>query len=313
MQRSGGTPYPAEDSPPSQSPAGGPGLTLADHAISAFLHAPIAVAVCEPDGVVARVNDAVTRLLSYPADELVGKDLFRFVEEELLGHAIAACTSLRDGSAETIVHDTRLHTKDGRILDVRVTTSAVRADSTSHPHTIMHLEDTTDRENLRRRLEHEASHDPLTGLSNRARFLDELQRALPRGVRHGQPVTVFYLDLDDFKAVNDTFGHTTGDRLLVAVGQHVRDSIRPEDTAARLGGDEFAVLCEDTSPEEAARIIERLKGGSWTTGLPRSTSGAVTVTVGVATSPVAGRHLGADELLHAADAAMYAAKSHQRH
>lgn len=299
-------------------------LSLAEHAVSAFLHAPIAIAVCEPDGTVIRVNDAMTRLLGYPAHDLVGRDLFRLVEHDRIGRAIAACASLREGSSDTVVHDTRFHTRDGRLLDVRVTTSAVRADTTTHPHVIMHLEDTTDREDLRRRLQHEASHDPLTGLGNRAYFLDELRRAVPRGRRHEQPVTVLYLDLDDFKAVNDTHGHAVGDQLLVAFARHVRASIRPEDTAARLGGDEFAVLCEDTTTGEAARVVERLTGGSWTSELARlttptavgATPGAVaaaaaaSVTVGAATSPDrSGRRLSAEELLHEADAAMYASKA----
>ena len=305
MRHNDGTQGPTENLP-SHADVGDQTLSLADHAISAFVHAPIAVAVCEPDGAVIRVNDAVTRLLGHPAGELVGKNLFRLVQEDLVSQARAACASLGDGSADTVVLETRLHTKDGRLLDVQVATAAVRADATSHPHLIMHLQDITDREDLRRRLQHEASHDPLTGLSNRSRFLDELQRALPRGARHGQPVTVLYLDLDDFKAVNDTHGHAAGDRLLIAFSQHVRESIRPEDTAARLGGDEFAVLCEDTTAQEAAAIVERLTGGTGT-GWPSEVT--VAATVGVATSPTDAGHLSAEQLLHEADAAMYAAKA----
>ena len=282
------------------------------------MHAPIAVAVCEPSGVVRRVNDAVTQLLGYPEAELVGRDFFRLVQEDLVGEAIAACASLRDGSADTVVHETRFRTGDGRLLDVRVTTSAVRATATAFPHAVMHLEDVTEREDLRRRLQHEASHDPLTGMNNRGRFLDELRRALPRAQRHGQPVTVLYLDLDGFKAVNDTHGHAVGDQVLIAFARHVRASVRPEDTAARLGGDEFAVLCEDTTTQQAALIIERLSSGSWAGGggsaAVGSTVGAtVGVTVGAATSHgVDGRHLDAEQLLHEADAAMYRAKAGRR-
>lgn len=302
---------PAEDDASLPSTVGAQGLSLADHAVSAFLHAPIAVAVCGPDGVVIRVNDALTRLLGYPPQDLVGRDLFRLVEQDRVELAIAACTRLRDGPADVVVHDTRFFSSAGRLLDIRVTTSAVREDATLYPHVVMHLEDTTEREDLRRRLQHEASHDPLTGLGNRARFLDELGRALPRGQRHGQVTTVLYLDLDDFKAVNDTYGHAAGDQLLAAFGQHVKESIRPEDTAARLGGDEFAVLCEDTTMQEAARIVERLTGEALT-GAHGDVS--VAVTVGVATSPdLGGRYLDAQELLQVADAAMYAAKARKWH
>ena len=312
MQHDGDVTRGPGGSDPQHPATTGQTVSLTDHAVSAFLHAPVAVAVCEPDGVVIRVNDAATRLLGYRTRELVGRDLFRLLEQDRIEPAIAACASLREGPTDTVVHDTRFQTQDGRLLDVRVTTSAVRADTTAHPHLIMHLEDTTDREELRRRLQYEASHDSLTGLSNRARFLDELRRALPRGERHGQPVTVLYLDLDDFKVVNDTHGHATGDQLLIAFGRHVRESVRPEDTAARLGGDEFAVLCEDTTPQEAGRIVERLTSGSWASGPPRLPAAAA-VTVGAATSPADdGRHVSAEELLHRADAAMYAAKSREK-
>ncbi|NIZ91617.1 GGDEF domain-containing protein [Kineococcus rubinsiae] len=294
---------------PARSPGGGP--SLADDAISAFVHAPLGVAVCEPTGVVIRVNDAVTRLLGYPAEELVGRDLFRLVEADLVGRALASCASLRDGSADTVVHDTRFRRADGHLLDVRVTTSAVRARETAHPHAVMHLEDISEREDLRRRLQHDATHDALTGLANRTRFLDELRRALPRAERHGQPVTVLYLDLDGFKSVNDTYGHDVGDEVLVAFSRHVRESVRPEDTAARLGGDEFAVLCEDTTAEQAALVVDRLTSGSWAGEVAGVAAGArVGVTVGAATSGAG--PLDAAQLLRDADAAMYAAKARRR-
>jgi diguanylate cyclase (GGDEF)-like protein len=213
-----------------------------------------------------------------------------------------------------VVHETRFHTAGGRLLDVRVTTSAVRATATPSPHLIMHLEDVSDREDLRRRLQHEATHDPLTGLGNRARFLDELRRALPRAERHEQPVTVLYLDLDGFKEVNDTHGHAVGDEVLVAFGRHVRESVRPEDTAARLGGDEFAVLCEDTTAEQAALVVERLTSGSWAQCAADVATGlTVGVTVGAATSGGGGGpRVGAEQLLQDADAAMYEAKARRR-
>lgn len=306
MRHDSGGAAPVDDGDPSVR-------SLAQDAISAFVHAPIAVAVCEPDGVVTRVNDAVTRLLGYPAAELVGRDLFRLVDGPLVAAAVEACRSLREGTTSAVVHETRFRTADGRLLDVRVTTSAVRAGTTAHPHAIMHLEDTTDREDLRRRLQHEATHDPLTGLGNRTRFLDELQRALPRGERHGEPVTVLYLDLDDFKTVNDTRGHATGDRVLRAFADHLRGTVRPEDTTARLGGDEFAVLCEGTTARAAGLVVERLTDGSWGRGPGDGDLPRVGVTVGAATSPGPdGRHLDPEELMHAADAVMYAAKARRR-
>ncbi|WP_338075108.1 sensor domain-containing diguanylate cyclase [Kineococcus vitellinus] len=284
------------------------GASLPADAVSAFLHAPIGVAVCRPDGVLTRVNGAVTRLLGYAEEDLLGRDLFRLVQPELVAGAIAACAGLRERPGETVVHETRFRARDGRSIDVRVTTSAVPATPAAPAHAIMHLEDVSEREDLRRQLEHQASHDALTGLANRAAFVEQLERALPRGERHGEPVTVLYLDLNGFKQVNDRFGHAAGDEVLRGFAAHLRGLLRPEDTAARLGGDEFAVLCEGTAPGQAAVVARRLAEGF------RCAAGAagplqVGVAVGVATSPAAdGCALGTEELLHAADAAMYATK-----
>lgn len=301
----------------------GPAGTLARDAISAFTHAPVAVAVCRPDGVVTRVNHAMTQLLGRPPADLLDRDLFRFVPADLVEDAVAACTSLQDGSADTVVHETRFTTASGGVIDVRVTTSAVRAPDSGPPHAIMHLEDITERVELRRRLEHQASHDDLTGLPNRAHFLGQLHRAQARSDRHRQPFTVLYLDLDDFKTVNDTHGHAAGDQLLVAFADHLRRSIRPEDTAARLGGDEFVVLCEGTTREGAAQVLARLTvpgRHTWAQGVA-GTAG-VSVSAGSATSVVdrpgadpeaAAAPTSPEALLHAADQAMYASKSRPQH
>ena len=302
-----------------------PGHTLAQDAISAFTHAPIAVAVARADGVVTRTNPALSDLLGYSENDLLGRDLFRLVPPDLVGAAIAACMSLQDGSADTVVHETRFTTAAGAVIDVRVTTSAVRTPATGHPHAIMHLEDITERVQLRQRLEHQASHDHLTGLPNRALFLEQLRRAQARSRRHHQPLTLIYLDLDDFKTVNDTLGHAAGDQLLIAFAEHLRRSIRPEDLPARLGGDEFVVLCQDTTAEAAAVVIDRLAGpdsSRWVaelTAVIDALGGHVTVSAGVATTDparetdaqtsVAGGPASPEDLLHAADQAMYVAKA----
>jgi len=291
-------------------PSGGRHRELADDAISAFTHAPIAICVGEPDGVVTRTNEAMTQLLGYHQSDLIGRDLFRLLPADLVAGAVAACASLQRGTHDTVVHETRFTTSTGQLLDVRVTTSAVREPATSSPHVIMHLEDITEREDLRRRLEHQASHDHLTGLANRAHFLDQLQRAMARAHRHRQPATVLYLDLDGFKGVNDDLGHAAGDQLLIAFAEHLRDNVRPEDTVARLGGDEFAVLCEATTAAGAAPVIDRLAADTWSTRTPGARVG---VTIGSATLLQDGLDAStAQALLHAADQAMYAAKAHRR-
>ncbi|MGY1591554.1 putative bifunctional diguanylate cyclase/phosphodiesterase [Geodermatophilus sp. SYSU D00708] len=155
-------------------------------------------------------------------------------------------------------------------------------------------------------LRHQAFHDGLTGLANRALFRDRLQHALQLHRRDLRPVSVVFLDLDDFKVVNDTLGHATGDQLLVRVAERLRDAVRIGDTVARLGGDEFAVLLEDGADTSATttRLLEALRG-------PVSVGGrslSVRASVGVSTLGASDATVDVDELLVRSDLAMYAAK-----
>jgi diguanylate cyclase len=163
-------------------------------------------------------------------------------------------------------------------------------------------------------LHHLAFHDPLTGLANRALFLDRLEHALERAERSGQSVSVAFVDLDGFKAVNDTLGHSAGDALLVGVATRLRGALRSADTLARLGGDEFAVLVEQG--DDATVVARRLLA---TLGTPFHVEGRsveVGASIGVAsleadqdTSPGTLAATRAATLLHRADVAMYAVKA----
>ncbi|GAB1642305.1 putative bifunctional diguanylate cyclase/phosphodiesterase [Krasilnikovia sp. MM14-A1259] len=171
---------------------------------------------------------------------------------------------------------------------------------------VITLRDVTERRRLERDLIHQAFHDSLTGLANRVLFADRLQHALARGARDGTLVGVLFIDLDDFKIVNDTLGHAVGDQLLIAVAQRISGALRAEDTAARLGGDEFAALIENVQDpaavEEAAeRILAAL-------ARPIDVDGEAlqaVASIGITTTPEADN---ADELLRQADLALYVAK-----
>ncbi len=165
---------------------------------------------------------------------------------------------------------------------------------------------------LRRReedLRHSAHHDPLTGLPNRTLFLDRLAQALARaGRRPGARVALLFLDLDGFKDVNDSFGHPTGDRLLVTVAERISQRLRRSDTAARLGGDEFAVLLEEVAGAEAVSAIASDLTGRL--GTPFELEGQrVTLSASVGTAITRTGQEGPDELLSIADTAMYAVKA----
>jgi diguanylate cyclase (GGDEF)-like protein len=170
---------------------------------------------------------------------------------------------------------------------------------------VLNTRDVSERRRLEEQLTHQAFHDPLTGLANRALFRDRVSHALALAQRRGSPVTVLYLDLDDFKNVNDSLGHAEGDRLLISAAERFLACARSADTVARLGGDEFAILIEGSEGHDA--LPERLAAAM---SHPFSLSGnqlRVTASIGVATASPGDS---ADDLLRNADMAMYAAKRH---
>ena len=167
------------------------------------------------------------------------------------------------------------------------------------------IEDVTERKALEGQLATLAFQDPLTSLPNRTLFMDRLKHALDRSRRQGARLAVMFVDLDDFKDVNDSLGHDSGDRALVAVAERLRTCLRPGDTVARLGGDEFTVLLEKTGEAEARRVAERIMDKL---GAPITIDGRrfyLTPSIGVAFGDPASRPA---DILRSADAAMYEAK-----
>ncbi len=160
-------------------------------------------------------------------------------------------------------------------------------------------------------LEHQATHDPLTGLPNRALLLDRLSMALARSTRSGRTVAILFLDLDHFKVVNDSLGHGYGDQLLVRIAERLSESLRPGDTVARFGGDEFIVLCEDLEdPAEATSISERVATAVSSPAALHDTEVFITASIGIAVAH--STDVDPEHLLRDADAAMYQAKDKGR-
>jgi diguanylate cyclase (GGDEF)-like protein len=157
------------------------------------------------------------------------------------------------------------------------------------------------------RLQHQAFHDPLTGLANRALFRERLVLALDRHRSEGQPMALIFADLDDFKAINDSFGHAVGDRLLHAVGDRLDGCVRRDDVVARLGGDEFAVLIE-RQPGDAEPVGRRIMAALREPFVVDGHTVTVTASLGLVVPDRADDTLSADGLLRRADAAMYAGK-----
>jgi diguanylate cyclase (GGDEF)-like protein len=165
-----------------------------------------------------------------------------------------------------------------------------------------------ERKQAENELNHEAVHDSLTGLPNRALFLDRLDQALARSRRQPRPFAVLFVDLNGFKLINDSLGHAVGDQVLVAVAGRLRDTMRESDTAARFGGDEFTILCEDVDDEShAERIVDRISRELEPPFVFEGRPLFVTASIGIAfvVPPI---HHDGETLIRAADAAMYRAK-----
>jgi diguanylate cyclase (GGDEF)-like protein/PAS domain S-box-containing protein len=262
------------------------------------------------DTVVSYVTPPVQRVLGWEPAELLGVELAELIHPEESAYARAFYADMDGDGESTATVEWRVRHRDGSWRQFEVVNASLLDDDAVRG-IVATLRDVTERRELERELEHQAFHDRLTGLANRALFRDRLEHALARRNRNPHPVAVLLLDLDDFKVVNDSLGHAAGDRLLVMVAERLRGHLRASDTTARLGGDEFAVLLDDpASADEATLVAERLVE---VLTAPYQLDGRelfVRASIGVALAAVTGQP--ADELLRDADMAMYAAKAQSR-
>ena len=254
------------------------------------------------DGVISSASRAAWELLGYGGAELAGRPLAELVHPDELALILATGTGGHHRRVEL-----RMRHRNGYWLNVEAVVSDMSADRHVQA-LVLTVRDVSERKAFEEQLRHRAFHDPLTQLPNRALLLDRLQHALSRDGRFDDQIAVLFLDLDDFKLVNDRLGHGCGDELLVMVARRLRSCLRSVDTPARLGGDEFAVLLEgirdiDQAAETATRIIEGLSAPFEVGGLPVPLATSVGVALGTA------KTVSAEELLREADIAMYAAKT----
>ncbi|MEU1010662.1 sensor domain-containing diguanylate cyclase [Streptomyces sp. NPDC005890] len=268
------------------------------------------IMIAAPSGILKYVSPAASDVLGRDADELVGSELAMLIHPEDLGSVVREVRRfLAAGPREepTTRIECRFRSGDGGWLNVESTVNR------HHDGLIFNSRDVTERVRLQAQLQHSAEHDPLTDLANRALFTRRVQQAMSGRRNDNQGIAVLFVDLDDFKSVNDRLGHQAGDELLVWAAHRLRHILGNEDTAARLGGDEFAALVvDDSSRDHSVRerhILELAHRLRISLSQPCTIDGTdieVTASIGVA---FAEPELAAGELLRNADLAMYRAKS----
>jgi diguanylate cyclase (GGDEF)-like protein/PAS domain S-box-containing protein len=273
----------------------------------ALEHAPIGMAVVGLDGRWLEVNRAMCQILGRSEADMLATTWEDVTDADDLATHRRSIGALLDGHGDVHRVEMRYRHSKGHRVWVNLSAALVRSHSGDPRYFIVQVEDITERRLAQAKLAHQAAHDALTGLPNRALLLDRLRHALARQVRSDGGVAVMFLDLDRFKVVNDSMGHTAGDELLCRVAERLSAELRPGDSVSRLGGDEFVVLLEDVdSTEDACEVADRLGASLVQPISVGDASVVVTASIGIAMA----RHAGsdADALLRDADTAMYRAK-----
>jgi diguanylate cyclase (GGDEF)-like protein/PAS domain S-box-containing protein len=271
-------------------------------------HSSEVVILVDRSGLVEYVSESMARVFGYGETDLQGRPLSDIFH-------VDAGTRLREGLAEVAQRpygvlelELPLPHRDGNLCTVQLTITNL-LDNPSVGGLVLNTRDISERRQLEDQLSHQAFHDSLTSLANRALFKDRVEHAVKRSWRGTSSVAVLFLDLDGFKEVNDSLGHAAGDRLLIQVARRLAACVRPSDTVARFGGDEFAVLIEDASDDvELAAVAERILEELRQPFLINDRELHVRASIGIARMMDPDVD-GVDQLLRNADLAMYRAKA----
>lgn len=271
---------------------------------AAFRRSTFGMAITDLDGHPSAVNPAICEMLGRSPDELIGRRWTGFTHPEDIPRADSLLAELRAG-VESSSTERRFIRPDGSLIWLEVNAHVIR-DSGERPlYLMVQMQDISARKAVEAEMAHRALHDGLTGLPHRLLLADRLEHTLAASTRSGGRTGVIFLDVDDFKRVNDTLGHEAGDQLLVEVADRLRRCVRPSDTVARFGGDEFVLVCGDVTEDSVAALVTRVTVAMAAqfsiegSDVPLQTSAGVTLS---------GPNSTVRSLLSEADAAMYRAK-----
>jgi diguanylate cyclase (GGDEF)-like protein/PAS domain S-box-containing protein len=272
---------------------------------NAFSYAPIGMALIDMDGRWLLVNNALCLITGHSESELKVKPLASLTHSDDIDLDVLLSQQLLDGKISSYQIEKRCIHAWGHFVWVMMTVSLVRDREGRALYRIVQLQDISERKELAGRLEFLVDHDFLTGLFNRCHFERELAQEVERASRYGSPGAVLLIDVDHFKIVNDTFGHTMGDDLLKGIAGSLKHRNRCTDTLARVGGDEFAVLLPQTNTEQAMAVAaDFVKALDKQTAVLANQSIHITASLGVAPF----ENFSDLEVLEHADVAVYGAK-----
>ena len=276
---------------------------------SAFEEAPIGMALTSPDFRFLRVNRALCQITGYPPAQLEGLPVASITHPDDLKADWETRGAMLEGEMSSHRAERRYLHASGSAVWVAINSTLVRDGDGKPLHFLSQMQDITERRRHEAELRHMADHDPLTGLLNRRSFERELERHVAYVERYGPKGAAIVLDLDHFKTINDTLGHSAGDELIVRVAHALRSRLRESDVLARLGGDEFAILLPEATPEEADAVAAAVLEAVRTLAVPTATGRTRTVTasLGIALFDSKQPMTGEDVLVNA-DLAMYDAK-----
>jgi diguanylate cyclase (GGDEF)-like protein/PAS domain S-box-containing protein len=276
-------------------------------AANVFTHSDEGIIITDINGAIVDVNEAFTDITGYERDEILGNNpsILSSGKHDADFYKTMWSKLRKDGVWQGEIWNKR---KDGDVFAERLTISAIEDESGNTTNYIGLFVDITKMKAHERQLEHLARYDRLTGLPNRVLLADNMLQAMARARRHGHTLAIAFIDLDGFKAVNDTYGHAAGDELLVSVAHRLTKVLRTEDTLARIGGDEFVAIITDLPDEKSCvSTLNRILDAASREFRLGAATASVSASIGVTFYPQA-EEIDGDQLERQADQAMYEAK-----